>query len=118
MLDIFGIHTENCVSLLALTFFMIVWSADRNPTVGSREFPGTLIKCEIKIQLSFPLSFAGFRGFNECVLSLILHYSCYLTAVLYFNPEDEVAIGIKEPIGPCHETSPVQTAFGMVSINV
>lgn len=94
--DICGIHTENCVALLALTFFMIVWSADRNPRVtGSREFPGLR------------------GGFNESVLSLIMHYSCYLTAVLFFNPEDEVAIGIKEPIGPCNETSPVHTAFGM-----
>lgn len=48
-------------------------------------------------------------------MSLILHYSCYLTAVLFFKPEDEVAIGIKEPIGPCDEFSDVHTAFGMVS---
>lgn len=92
--DIAGVHTENCVALLTLTFFLIVWSADRNPIVGSRTTP-------------------GFKGFNECVLSLILHYSCYLSCVLLFKPEDEVSIGVHEKTGPCNETSPVQTAFGM-----
>lgn len=58
--------------------------------------------------------FLGFKGFNECVLSLILHYSCYMSCVLYFKPELEVSIGVHEKTGPCNETSPVQTAFGMV----
>lgn len=57
---------------------------------------------------------SGFKGFNECVLSLILHYSCYMGIVLFFKPEDEVSIGVHEKTGPCNETSPVQTAFGMV----
>ena len=39
-LDIGGVHTENCVVLLALTFFLIAWSADRNPVKGSRTRPG------------------------------------------------------------------------------
>ena len=38
--DIGGVHTENCVALLALTFFLIAWSADRNPILGSRTTPG------------------------------------------------------------------------------
>lgn len=40
--DIGGVHTENCVALLALTFFLIAWSADRNPVVGSRRPIGIL----------------------------------------------------------------------------
>lgn len=59
---------------------------------------------------------AGFRGFNECVLSLILHYSCYLTILLFFKPEDEVSIGVHERTGPCNATSSVYTALGMVSL--
>ncbi|XP_046631520.1 uncharacterized protein LOC124311188 [Daphnia pulicaria] len=92
--DILGVHTENCVALLALTFFLIAWSADRNPAPDARKSP-------------------GLKGFNECVLSLILHYSCYLSTVLLFKPEDEVSIGVHEKTGPCNETSPIQTAFGM-----
>jgi len=38
--DIGGVHTENCVALLALTFLMFAWSADRNPIKGSRSSPG------------------------------------------------------------------------------
>ena len=39
-LDIGGVHTENCVVLLVATFFLIAWSADRNPVKGSRTNPG------------------------------------------------------------------------------
>ena len=59
---------------------------------------------------------AGLRGFNECVLALVLHYSIYMIMVLFFNPEDEVAIGVHERIGPCDENVPIQTAFGMVCL--
>ena len=93
--DIFGIHTENCFMLLAITFFLVAWSADRMAVPGSRTRP-------------------GFKGFNECVLSMILHYGCYLSILLFFNAEDEVSIGVHEPTGPCNATSPIQTAFGMV----
>lgn len=92
--DIGGVHTENCVALLALTFLMFAWSGDRNPIKGSRSSP-------------------GLKGFNECVLSLILHYSIYMVMVLFFNPEDEVAIGVYEKTGPGNEYVPVHTAFGM-----
>ena len=39
--DIGGVHTENCVALLALTFLMFAWSGDRNPIKGSRSSPGS-----------------------------------------------------------------------------
>jgi hypothetical protein len=34
--DYYGIHTENCVILLFVIFFMIAWKNDRNQVVGSR----------------------------------------------------------------------------------
>ena len=37
-----------------------------------------------------------------------------MSTILLFKPEDEVSIGVHEKTGPCNETSPVQTAFGMV----
>jgi len=95
MHDIGGVHSENCVIILALTFFLIAWSADRQPIVGSRRPPGV------------------YKGFNECVLGLLLHYSCYMVCLLNFKPEDEVSIGVHEKLGPCDEFSPVVTAFGM-----
>jgi len=92
--DIGGVHTENCVVLLAITFILLTWSSDRNPAKSSRRK-------------------MGWRGFNECVLSLILHYSCYLSILLFFKPEDEVSIGVHERTGPCNVNSSVLTAFGM-----
>lgn len=39
-----------------------------------------------------------------------------MVMVLFFNPEDEVAIGVYEKTGPGNEYVPVHTAFGMVCI--
>jgi len=92
--DIGGVHTENCVVILAITFILLTWSSDRRAVHGSR-------------------AVNGLKGFNECVVSLILHYGCYLFILCAFRPENEVSIGVHERTGPCNDTSYVQTAFGM-----
>jgi len=123
MHDIGGVHSENCVIILALTFFLIAWSADRQPIVGSRRPPGLSITILFRLSREkhtcvngVEMKFAGvYKGFNECVLGLLLHYSCYMVCLLNFKPEDEVSIGVHEKLGPCDEFSPVVTAFGMVS---
>lgn len=38
--DIGGVHTENCVVLLAITFILLIWSSDRHPDKSSRTKPG------------------------------------------------------------------------------
>lgn len=35
---------------------------------------------------------------------------------IFFNPEDEISTGLKEPIGPCDEYESMKTALGMVGI--
>ena len=57
--DMGGVHTENCVALLALTFLMFAWSGDRNPIKGSRSSPGKYSSrvSEIFLKMSYPTSF-------------------------------------------------------------
>ena len=59
--DIGGVHTENCVALLALTFFLIAWSADRNPVKDSRRNPGQYSQSRgkhvISLMMFDPLTF-------------------------------------------------------------
>ena len=68
--------------------------------------------------LFFSVSVRSFlRRINENVISLMLHYSCYLGIVIFGKPENEVSTGPHEKLGPCNEIVPVQTVFGMVSIS-
>ena len=46
---------------------------------------------------------------------LLLHYTLYWCMAAFFNPEDEVSIGLHEKVGPCDVYQDVHTAFGMVS---
>jgi hypothetical protein len=35
---------------------------------------------------------------------------------IFFNPEDEISVGVHETIGPCNETQDVNTVLGMVML--
>jgi hypothetical protein len=48
------------------------------------------------------------------LVHLILHYSAFLAMTIFYNPEKEISSGLHETVGPCEETLPVNTAFGMV----
>lgn len=97
--DYFGIHTENCVITLVIIYFMIAWRNDRKGNPESR--PSQSNK-------------KGY-GITEIVLALFIHYSVYLTMVLFFNPEDEVSVGLHEKIGPCDDWVEMPTMFTLVT---
>ena len=63
--DMGGVHTENCVALLALTFLMFAWSADRNPIKGSRSSPGNCSSKASKIFLKTDSLTSFLRGRAE-----------------------------------------------------
>ncbi|CAL8115048.1 unnamed protein product [Orchesella dallaii] len=98
--DYFGIHTENCVITLLAIYFLIVWRSDRSPPSEDARSAKDQ-SCLGKI--------------NEVVLGLILHYSVYLGMAMYGNPEDEIAVGLHEKIGPCDEWVEQQTIFTLVT---
>lgn len=80
-------------------FLLIVWSGDRTPKID--DFSKT-VKHRVHWSTWILIS------------HLLIHYASFLTMPIYFNAEDEIAIGLKEPIGPCNETVPIQTVFGQV----
>jgi hypothetical protein len=100
--DIFKIHSEVTYFILLVTFLLIIWSADRTPKKSDN-----VKSDQHSVHWSTWL----------LVLYLLIHYVIFLIIPVFFNPEDEVAIGLKEPIGPCNEYTPIKTAFGMVSNN-
>ncbi|KAJ3662166.1 hypothetical protein Zmor_006522 [Zophobas morio] len=95
--DIFKIHSEVTYFILLVISLLIIWSADRAPKQYANE----------KKQQS--VHWTTFL----LIFHLIVHYTSFLLMPVFFNPEDEIAIGLKEPIGPCNEHVPIQTAFGM-----
>ncbi|XP_075991581.1 uncharacterized protein LOC142986783 [Anticarsia gemmatalis] len=46
------------------------------------------------------------------ILQLALHYLIYLSFVIFFNPANEVSVGLHEPVGPCNEVATLVTPFG------
>jgi len=54
-------------------------------------------------------------GVTEIVIGLILHYSVYLWMAVYRNPEEEVAVGLHEKIGPCDEWIEMPTVFTLIT---
>jgi hypothetical protein len=96
--DIFKIHSEVTYFILLVTFLLIIWSADRTPKKSDN-----VKSDQHSVHWSTWL----------LVLYLLIHYVIFLIIPVFFNPEDEVAIGLKEPIGPCNEYTPIKTAFGM-----
>lgn len=98
--DIFKIHSEVTFFILFTIFLLIIWTGDRKQKLDAfaQKFP------KMKVHWSTFL----------LVLHLLIHYTAFLIMPIYFKAEDEVAIGVKETVGPCNEIVPIQTAFGMV----
>ncbi|KAF2894267.1 hypothetical protein ILUMI_11908 [Ignelater luminosus] len=96
--DIFKVHSEVTFFIIFTVFLLIVWTADRQP----------------KHTKSTSTEHKTYWSTWLLILHLFIHYGSFLGIVSFMKPENEIAIGLKEPIGPCNEYAPVQTAFGMV----
>ncbi|RZB41659.1 uncharacterized protein BDFB_007446, partial [Asbolus verrucosus] len=96
--DIFKIHSEVTYFIVFVMFLLIIWSADRTSKIHDSE--------KARKHRTHWTTWL-------LIVHLVLHYVSFLIMPLIFNPEDEIAIGVKEPIGPCNEYVPIQTAFGM-----
>lgn len=94
--DIHKIHSEVTFTILFAIFLLIIWTADRRN--------GKIVQRKLHWSTWILLT------------HLILHYSVFLAIPIVFDPEKEIAIGVRETIGPCDEYSDVQTVFGLVSI--
>ncbi|XP_044256496.1 uncharacterized protein LOC123006216 [Tribolium madens] len=95
--DIYKIHSEVTFFILFVVFLLIIWSADRTARRDKKK------NTQHTTHWSTWL----------LILHLLIHYTSFLLIPILFNPEDEIAIGVKEPIGACDEYVPIQTAFGM-----
>lgn len=97
-----NVHTEVCVFLQMSVYVMITWAGDRQAAAKRHELQGK--EKEKKKKFSF----------NEIMLALLIHYCVYIFLVFTAKPQNQVADGLHETIGPCQETTPVYTAFGHV----
>ncbi|XP_055688151.1 uncharacterized protein LOC129792806 [Lutzomyia longipalpis] len=88
--DVFGVHSEVTTVTLLVTFIVIIWKFDRNSLRS-----GIVEKMKI---LDWAL-----------IVHLILHYLTFLGTAIFFNPEEQIIIGLHEPIGDCKSTVPVET---------
>lgn len=95
--DIYKLHSEVTFFILFVIALLIVWSADR-----SSKNPDT----------KFKIHWSTF----VLVGHLVLHYLSFFIIPIFFKPEHEISMGVREVIGPCNEYVPIHTAFGMVSI--
>ncbi|XP_076265121.1 uncharacterized protein LOC143199182 [Rhynchophorus ferrugineus] len=95
--DGYKIHSEVTFFILFTISLVIIWSADRKPRNEST-------KSKTKLHWTTKL----------ICLHLIIHYSSFLSMTIFFNPEDEIATGVKETIGPCDEYSSIMTASGKI----
>lgn len=94
--DIYNIHSEVTFTILFAIYMLIIWSADRRSEKRS--------------------IIGNFHWSTYILLAhLILHYTVFLILPIFFDPEKEIAIGLKETIGPCDEYVDLHTIFGMVS---
>ncbi|XP_071050816.1 uncharacterized protein [Onthophagus taurus] len=96
--DIHKIHSEVTFMFLFSIFLLLTWLGDRS--ARGKESPKETQKTHWSSWL--------------LIFHLILHYATFLGMCLYFKPGNDISIGLKEPIGPCDEFSPVHTPFGMV----
>ncbi|KAK9887148.1 hypothetical protein WA026_020595 [Henosepilachna vigintioctopunctata] len=97
--DIWKIHGEVTYFIVLTIYLCIIWSADRKPKTDS-------LKDNVKHHVSW----------STCLLIvyLIIHYSTFFCIAFFFDAQNEIAIGLKEPVGPCDEYIPIQTIFGVL----
>lgn len=96
--DTLGIHTENCVFIIVVVYFLIVWTADRTPPHNARSQKASSGHFHWSVII--------------VVFNMVLHYGLYLGMALFGSPENEVSIGLHERTGPCDEKTKVYTAIG------
>lgn len=94
--DMYNIHSEVTFTILFAIFLLIIWTADRSST-----------KTTEKRSLHWSTWLL--------LIHLVLHYSVFLIIPIFFDPENEIAIGVRETVGRCDEYVDVNTVFGMVS---
>ncbi|XP_018572213.1 uncharacterized protein LOC108911701 isoform X2 [Anoplophora glabripennis] len=95
--DVFKIHSEVTFSILFAIFLLLIWSGDRKP----------------KDKVSNTAVHKTHWSTWILIVHLIIHYAAFMIMPIFFNPEDEISTGLKEPIGPCDQYEDVKTAFGM-----
>lgn len=96
--DVYKLHSEVTFFILFAIFLLIIWSGDRKAQRNNNDIKPKTFKSTFLL-----------------ILHLIVHYTSFLIMPIFFKPEDEIAVGLKEPIGPCDKIVPVQTVFGVVS---
>ncbi|KRT80677.1 hypothetical protein AMK59_4972 [Oryctes borbonicus] len=96
--DIFKLHSEVTFFFLFSIFLLIIWTGDRMARMNHPK------PTKMKVHWSSWILY----------LHLIVHYASFIAFTLYFKPENEIAIGLAEPIGSCDKHVPVQTAFGLI----
>jgi len=82
--DFFKVPTECCVLAFLGFYAFLVWIADRNPRQDAR-----------------PDKTKANYWFDDLGVVVVLHYFFYMGLVLVADPENIVATGLHEPIGPC-----------------
>ncbi|KAL4239964.1 hypothetical protein ACF0H5_000760 [Mactra antiquata] len=90
--DTYGIHTEVCVMLLVVVYGVIIWQGDRSAERTASHSKKWFL--------------------DEIMTEVILHYTYFLYLVFTSKPENNVVVGLHEPVGPCNETEPVMTPMG------
>ncbi|CAH0546976.1 unnamed protein product [Brassicogethes aeneus] len=99
MHDIYNIHSEVCFFILFAFGLLIIWTGDRS-----------------KKNADFKKTNDNKTHWSTWVIvtHLIIHYLTFLFISIFLKPENEISMGLREPIGPCDKYSPLHTAFGMV----
>lgn len=95
--DIYSIHSEVTFTILFAIYLLIIWSGDRRSQ-----------------QNTVPRSTSFHWSTWFLLTHLVLHYTVFLLLPVFFDPEKEVAIGLRERIGPCDEYVDLHTVFGKV----
>ncbi|CAH1115828.1 unnamed protein product [Psylliodes chrysocephalus] len=94
--DVHNIHSEVTFFIIFAIFLIITWSGDRQ---AAQDLKNVTPKTH--------------RSSWLLLFHLVVHYITFLIIPIFFNPEDEVSTGLKEPIGPCNEYSPLHTVVGI-----
>lgn len=95
--DVFKIHSEVTFFVIFSLFLVIIWTGDRAP------------KIEYLKNFKHKTTWATWI----LILHLCVHYSAPLLSVIFFKPENEISVGLRERIGPCDAYIDVNTVAGV-----
>ncbi len=68
----------------------------------------------LSLSLEYPVSGVRRYWFDELSCAICIHYLFYMVLVLVADPQNIVAEGLWQPIGPCNETHILQSPTGIV----